>query len=148
MPYPGRPVARRWSRGHRKAARLLAGSGDCKGGERYPSLHVRVHQCRVEPRPPGERNTSTALYVPIPPNIIQTRPLHEGKKKRGLAAQRITTTKSLFSGSFTAIHQPGYRHTNNIKHKEDFHRTRRGTGKLKRCTKGFRDKESANRANG
>ena len=82
-----------------------------------------------------------------PPARLPPPPKNQ-KKSADKPRKRITQTiKSLFSGSFAAVHQPRHHHTNNVKHKEDFHRASRRTGQLQRRTKRFRDKEPADGAN-
>jgi len=88
MPYPGRPEARRWRRGNREAARLLAGSGDCKGGSDTPlctfadtsaalsrdrlanvtlPLHINIHQANAYGYTPAISVTSANLSTAVMP---------------------------------------------------------------------------------
>ena len=90
--------------------------------------------------------TSVDVDVDVDENIKKLS--NESKESADKPRKRITQTiKSLFSGSFAAVHQPRHHHTNNVKHKEDFHRASRRTGQLQRRTKRFRDKEPADGAN-
>ena len=86
MPYPGRPEARRWRRGNRAAARLLAGSGDCKGGSDTPlctfayisaalsherisnvtlPLHINIHQANTYGYTPAILVASANLFTVV-----------------------------------------------------------------------------------
>ncbi len=115
---------------------------------RGPKRTEPFHPTNEAPAARSERNNSTKHKKAPAAKANSPPPPKNQKKSADKPRKRITQTiKSLFSGSFAAVHQPRHHHTNNVKHKEDFHRASRRTGQLQRRTKRFRDKEPADGAN-